>query len=71
LDTEHVGDVPVTTGRAKLNPWKWVVKKHGSYVGELDQKLKLTTIVHHDDRVVDEIHMTRSVRSIDGEKKVG
>ena len=59
LDTKYVGDVfHVTTRRAKLNPRKWVVKKHGSHAGELDQKLKLTIVVHHDDRVVDEVNMT-------------
>ena len=47
------------------------MKKCGSHIGELDQKLKLTTAVHHNDRVVDEIHMTQSIRSIDAKIKVG
>ena len=56
---------------SKLNPQKWVVKKRGSHVGELDQKLKLATVDHHNDRVIDEVHMTQSVGPIAVKKEVG
>ena len=42
--------------RTKKNSQKWVVKKCGSQVGELDQ-LKLKTVVLYDYRD-EEIHMT-------------
>ena len=47
------------------------MKKHGFLVGELDQKLKLTIIVLHDDCVVDEIHLTQSSRFVAAKKEVG
>ena len=57
FDTEHVREVVlVAARRTKLNPRKWVVKKYGSQVGELDQKLKLKTAILHVD-YVGEIHM--------------
>ena len=70
LDTEHIGEVvSVASRRAKLNPRKWVVKKRGSHVGELDQNLKLTFVVLHDDRV-DEIHLIQSSGFITAKKEV-
>jgi len=46
------------------------VKNYGCHVCEPYQKLKLTTVVHHDDRVVDEGHMTQSIGSIAAKKEV-
>jgi len=57
LDTEHV-DL-ITTKRTKKNPQKWVIKKCGSQVGELEH-LKSKTIILYDDRD-DKIHMTQPV----------
>ena len=45
--------------------------KHGSHVGELDQKLNLTIVVLHDDHIVDEVHLTRSSGFGTANKKVG
>ena len=62
LDAESVEEKVIdliVTRRTKKNPQKWVVKKHGSQVDELDQ-LKLKIIVLHDDRD-EEIHMTRPI----------
>ena len=71
LDTEHVENVvPIAARRAKLNPRKWVMKKRGSHVSELDQKLKLMIVVLHDDRVVDEIHFTQSTGFVTANKEV-
>ena len=49
----------IAAKRTKKNPQKWVVKKHGSQVGELNQ-LKLKTVILHNDRD-GEIHMTQPV----------
>ena len=49
----------ITTKRTKKNPQKWIVKKHESQVGKLNQ-LKLKIVVLHDDHD-DEIHMTQPV----------
>ena len=72
MDTEHIIEyVPFVARKAKLNPRKWAVNKRGSHVGELEQKLKLTTIVLHDDRIVDEIHLTKSSEFVAAKKEVG
>ena len=63
LDAEYVEEKIVgliTTRRTKKHSQKWVVKKRGFQVGELDQ-LKLKVIAFHDDRD-EEIHMTQLVR---------
>ena len=47
------------------------MKNYGCHVGEPNQKLKLMTVVHHNDRVADEGHMTQSIGSISAKKEVG
>jgi len=46
------------------------VKKRVSHVGELDQNLNLTTIILHDDLIVDEVHLTQSNEFGAAKKKV-
>jgi len=44
MDIEYVEKIiSVASKGTNRNPRKWVVRKRGSHVGELDQKLNLTT----------------------------
>ena len=49
----------VAAERTKKNAQRWVVKKHGSQISELDQ-LKLKVVVLHDG-IGEEIHKTRPI----------
>ena len=71
MDVEHVEKVVLVAAiETKRHPRKWVVKKHGSQVGELDQKLSSKTAVFYGDRVVDEVHMTQYIGFIAAKKEV-
>jgi len=58
----------VAAKRTKKNPKKWVVKKRGCQIGELDQ-LKLKTVVLHDG-IGKEIHMTQLVGFVTADLKI-